>query len=472
MQISTDILSLVMPRTQSDMGVRQRAGPSAKESFRFDKVFEEAMSEAKPQKTGVYKPTEPAGDKNDAGAPPRKSDDGTDENLAAGIIGNQEPVVFILEGDMESATAPETGDVVIFDAGAPFADDAGHPVESDPGTDSRPYPADGGRSAVRAEALPERDEPAAPDVAAESGVRIETNPDTAASRPAAQAQDTAQSAAPSAADQVRKTVRSDIIAEKTDTGNDDNAEEGVVTARMPIERTSERQENETNGFEFSGNGDLSPLENENETVTEKGQKEKTYSETQDAARGKAAAAHEPAAHTPPLANDIRPEQFRADQEMAQVTRSEPVRTENLFDEMVSRIETMHTESASTMTIQLKPEFLGKVALEIAMDAAGLHVRINAADSDVRAVINGQINALIESLGNKGIEVAEVEVAYTGVDNGAFKESREDHAQPDRPRKPSRMAERIDGAAYYAALPPIETLDYYIDAGISSVEYSA
>jgi len=157
--------------------------------------------------------------------------------------------------------------------------------------------------------------------------------------------------------------------------------------------------------------------------------------------------------------------------MRQAAASMPVRTENLFDEMVSRIETMQTESQHTMTIQLKPEFLGKVALEIAMDAAGLHVKISAADSDVRGMINSQINALIESLGNKGIEVVEVEVAYTGVYDGAFKDSHKEQTRQERPRTSFRVDRLEDNAAYFAAFSS-DALDYYLDAGVSSVEYRA
>ena len=115
--------------------------------------------------------------------------------------------------------------------------------------------------------------------------------------------------------------------------------------------------------------------------------------------------------------------------------------------------------------------MGKVALEIAMDAAGLHVKIDAANSEIRGLLNGQINALIESLGNKGIEVVEVEVAYTGVDNGAFNDSHKNQAQPNHPKHTHRVGEIEDDAAYYAALQT-DILEYYLDAGVSSVEYSA
>jgi len=270
-----------------------------------------------------------------------------------------------------------------------------------------------------------------------------------------------------------KDVKASVETKKTDatdTADENISKAGEVTARMPVIRTSEQQENKENDTGFSKNGDLSPLENENDAKPVEGQKEKTYSETEKTAKDKPEAVSEPLGSALPITESIKPERFQANQQMKQA-ESAPVRTENLFDEMVSRIETMHAENQQTVTIQLKPEMLGKLALEIAMDAAGLHVKISAADSDVRTMINGQINALIESLENKGIEVVEVEVAYTGVDNGAFKDSHNNQAQSGHPKRSHRAAGIDEGTAYYAALPP-DMLDYYLDEELSSVEYRA
>ena len=69
-------------------------------------------------------------------------------------------------------------------------------------------------------------------------------------------------------------------------------------------------------------------------------------------------------------------------------------------------------------------------------------------------------------------MVEVEVAYTGVDNGNLNDpGKGSQAKPDKPRRSYREPDAVDGAAFYAALP-IETLDYFIDAGVSSVEYRA
>jgi len=436
-----EILARMMTRADSGTGFRQRAGPSVQDSFNFDEVMEDTLGNTESKPPGTNNKSDTAVVEKDIPAKPNTSDEDTAGNgaLVAGALGNQNMVVFILEGDKESATTPD----ITADAAAP----------AEPGVSkSRTVPV-GYEFTVTPDAEPfvvntEHEEPAA------NAARAGEAPEAAIKEE-------------SFATAYAKT------AAGPDTAGNENAAgsiKGDVTARMPIERTSERQENEDDNPEFSGKGNLSPLENENDATPVKGQKAKTYPETESTVRNAAAGVPETANTTPmPLAEGIKPEQFKANQQMRQ---SAPVKAENLFEEMVSRIETIKSDNRSSMSIQLKPEFLGKVALEIAMDATGLHVKINAEDSGIRTMINGQINTLIESLENKGIEVVEVEVAYTGVDNGSFKESREDQAQSsNRPRRSYREAKAVDGAIYYSALS-FDTLDYYLDTGVSSVEYRA
>ena len=401
MQISMDILSLVAPKADTGAGSRQRAEPNSGGGIRFDKLFENALTGAEPLTTGRKQPIKMAVGEADARIGPQKTEEDPDAAIAAAIMGNQEKVVIILEGDKESAVTPETSNDAIpvvairteepaypFDNGTAVGE---KPVDNTVAADA--YPPDFGTDPHAGEIVPEK--AAVTDTAAESDASGVT--DAAASQ-------TEINETPVIA---KKPVNSGTsgTAKEANAANDEKATgsvEGEATARMPIVRTSERQENKESNSEFSEKGDLGPLENENDKTPVKGQKEKTYSETANAVRNRAEGAREHANNTPPLAQGIKPEQFKADQEMKQIAPNAPVRTENLFEEMVSRIETMQTDSTRTMTIQLKPEFLGKVALEIAMDAAGLHVRINAANSDVRSMISGQINALIESLEHKGI----------------------------------------------------------------------
>ena len=450
MQMPMEISSLMMTQAGFGTGARQKAGFSLQDGFGFINAMEIAyvnvgtklsVREKKSDTTMVEKDAMPK--------EPKKSekDKIADGALAAGAMGSQNPVVIILEGDKESATTLD----ICADIAAPSLSDA---TVNQAETETGPFMID----TIDFEPAEEETDLITAQGATDEKVFAYTADAGNVQETVAKEEDTG------IIDQKKAAVQNTV----NDADNSDSTT-GDVTARMPIARTSERHEKEGDDPDFSGEGNLGPLENENNEAPVKGQKGKAYSSIADEVKNAAKGMPEPVNNTSaPLAEGIKPEQFRAEQQMRQTI---PVKTENLLSEMISRIETMKGESQSTVSIQLKPEFLGKVALEIAMDATGLHVKINAADSGVRAMINGQINTLIESLENKGIEVVEVEVTYTGIDNGTFKEPREGQAQPNRSQQPYHETESADVAAYYSVLP-FEMLDYYIDTGVSSVEYRA
>ena len=266
--------------------------------------------------------------------------------------------------------------------------------------------------------------------------------------------------------------------EKTASKPEVNSLENIVraddetVARVPEIRTHETQKSNEEFSRFSENGNLSSLENSNDKANKAEQVEKAYSQDTEAVKATANSTEIIISDTQlPVSESVKVEQFQSTQQMAQSSLSAPVRAENLLQEMISRVEMVQNDAKSTMTIQLNPDKLGKVALEVTVDTLGLHVKINAEDNVVRGIINSQLSTLIESLENKGIEVVEVEVAYTGIDNGAFKEHEENNQSQARQYN-STNGESIsnDEVAYFAPLP--ELIDYYLDTGVSSVEYNA
>ena len=461
MYMPMEILSHLAPRTDSGTGIRQRAGPGSEGGSRFEKLFENALNESQSQ---VPKRPDKIPDENEVTpVPPKKPDEKNTngEELAAGVMGNTQEIVFILEGDKESATDPELS---IQQVEQPETQQMIDPFDKNEAKPELQNP-------TEQKTEPKQFDLNMNDVKADEKVTTENVPVEVETKQVEYAGTANTEVKPAAENNEKQTDNTAEI--KTGDAS------GEVTARMPYMRTSERQEKEDNNSDLSRDGNLSPLENENDKNRVKGQTSKTFSETVESVRNTAEDKTEPVNVinlTPPLAEGLKVEQFRADQQIKQLTPEAPVRPSELFNEMISRIDEMQTESQHSMTIQLKPEFLGKVALEIAVDAAGLHVKINAEDSGVRTMINGQLNALIESLENKGIEVVEVEVVYTGVNYGKFHDPREDAHSPQQSKQRrggSREVTAIDGAAYYAALP-VEVIDNYlnINASLSTVEYSA
>jgi len=357
-------------------------------------------------------------------------DDNTEEALAAGVMGNlNHEVVFILEGDRISATSIKSQEPISFNL----------PV-------------------IRLPIISETNEEI-PEVPQE--IQQATSQEIPQ-----ETRDYTQ-----VAEKINAEQNKPVINEEKSENIANMIED--VTARKPNIGTQEsRNDADTNSKSFE-KGNPSPLENENDRSQVHGQSEKNYADTINALNN-AAEEQQPINNIvlPPLSEGIRPEQFQASQQMTQAALSAPVKTENLFEAMISRVEMMQNDTKSAMTIQLNPEFLGKVALEVAVDAAGLHVKINAEDSGVRSMINSQITALLESLENKGLAVAEVEVIYTGINNGAFKEPGDDgqHQQSRNYKPVNRDTKAIDGVAYYTTLADLQ--DYYFETGVSSVEFSA
>jgi len=411
-----EMLSQVTTRADSGAGVRQRTGSGIEESSsRFERMFEDELT-----KQGSKLIEKGAETKNKGKeVKPVTDEDNTDEALAAGVMGNlQNEVVFILEGDITSTTTLEMN---VENTTAPQPDQIVVPENNETKpevtTDTREY------------------------VQVAEAVNAELN----------------------------KPANAEIKGENNTIFSED------VMARKPDLGIQEsRSDTDTSSKSFE-NGNPSPLENENDTAQIAGQNEKTYADTVNAVNDAINTAEEENQPVndilPPLSEGIRPEQFQATQQMTQAALSAPVKTENLFQEMISRVEMMQNDTKSAMTIQLNPEFLGKVALEVSVDAAGLHVRIIAEDSSVRSMINGQLTALIESLENKGIEVVEVEVIHTGINYNTFQDPREgDKDQNKQQNTSKREVSSAEGVAFYTTLP--DMMEYYLDTGVSSVEYRA
>jgi flagellar hook-length control protein FliK len=335
--------------------------------------------------------------------------DEPDETLVAGVTNNQ-MVVSILEGDKESATTPLT---------QTFAAQT--------------------QEAVKPEQLTEN-------------MQVNPNGENMEDKSAA----------------IQKDIFADVLQQ-----SELAAKAGEVTARTPETGISEQRLNTEINSKSSEHGDLSPLENENDVAPVKEQKQSLNDMTQDKSRDKEA--EQPLNNIQAHMSDegIRPERLKAEEQLKSVALNPPVHVDNLFEEMIERVNLMKTETQNTMTIKLRPEFLGEVALELVSTAAGLAVKIEAANGDVRAMINSQVTALIESLEQKGIEVVEVEVTHTGVNIGAHNTGPHgEHGNSNGSRnngyRRDQKPERID---LFAGLR-IDVAEYYLDAGVSSMEFSA
>lgn len=172
--------------------------------------------------------------------------------------------------------------------------------------------------------------------------------------------------------------------------------------------------------------------------------------------------------------DVTPEKLSASEQMkADGQVQEPVEVGELFDKMIESMESSKSATTSQLEIQLKPDYLGKVSIELSMTDDGLQAKIKADDNGVKELIGGQINQLIESLESKGVRLTQVEVVYTGVSNSEDYGNRH-HQSRERQESSFRAASSDEITGYGDIFMQMSELGAVsvMDTGLSSVEYRA
>jgi hypothetical protein len=167
--------------------------------------------------------------------------------------------------------------------------------------------------------------------------------------------------------------------------------------------------------------------------------------------------------------ELAPERVAADGALrdASASSNAPVSRENIIPEMIERLQIMATDGQKTMSIDLKPEFLGKVSMTLVSAPNGVSVKILADDPGVRSLINGEIVGIIERMSERGIRVSGVELSETGFNGAelsAYGSSPGDHSGGDgrgfgaSRRSGSRTAGRIGEIVQAAPAIAIEEDD--------------
>lgn len=131
--------------------------------------------------------------------------------------------------------------------------------------------------------------------------------------------------------------------------------------------------------------------------------------------------------------------------------------ETLFDTMVQEMTLEHSAERSTLEIQLMPEHLGKVTIQLTLQSGVMSARVQADDPSVRSLIGSQINQLVAALGDKGIQLSQVDVTQHNpqAQNFNFQQSsggREEMEQEHQDRtQAARALGGIDRRAFSAEL---------------------
>ncbi len=277
------------------------------------------------------------------------------------------------------------------------------------------------------------------------------------------------------------------ILEEPVTAQDSGAEalqdpRAGTVARMPqgIQISSQTAQNGTQAVPANGESDnLCPLENGNESapvsfsVPESG-----TGEVKETERAGAGSRSEETFGTDGIpaqqVQELGAQKVQSAIKLEEAAHNSPnqATTETLFDKMVEKIEFMRSDESDSMSIQLKPEFLGKVSIQLSVGDQGLQVKILTEDSGIKNLIGAQINQLAETLADRGVKVSDIDVVYGGISDQSYSQSQ----TRQEPQRKSGSRSGIIGHGVIQETLPLSLWDENglaaLDPAISSMEFRA
>lgn len=150
----------------------------------------------------------------------------------------------------------------------------------------------------------------------------------------------------------------------------------------------------------------------------------------------------------------------------------PTFAADVIEQMIDAVKVNVTADFQSMEIQLTPENLGKVNLNVVLREGILTATITAQNEAVKNVIDSQIVQLRESLSSQGLKVEAVEVT---VENQSFDaNAQNDNSSDERNNSQTRRSRNFKGID---EIPEDETLnniseENILDINGSSVSYTA
>lgn len=249
------------------------------------------------------------------------------------------------------------------------------------------------------------------------------------------------------------------------------AEDAELTARMPqTSGQTEAQSDDDMDVESPVEEPADsprPLENKNNTESA-GRTPDRESETKDQSK------EEDRFLGQSQTVDIAPERLSSTEQLTAAAKDVPQATatpETLIDTMIENIMMSEGTENKIMDIQLRPEYLGKVSIQLSLGENGMEIKIKAEDSSVKDLIAGQLAQLTSSLSENGVKVADVDVVYTNIADHAYDEAGQSHQQQQQQSGNTSSSSATNISFGFGFTEEAETVSV-IDTGESSVEYRA
>ena len=144
---------------------------------------------------------------------------------------------------------------------------------------------------------------------------------------------------------------------------------------------------------------------------------------------------------------------------------------SLTQQIVQAVQIETAQDSCTFNLQLKPEALGKVQIELILTKEGLSAQIKASDAAAKGLIVAELDTLQQALKDKGIQVVQMEVLYdqTMQDMAHFSFSQNRRDAQGSPVYATVTAQNSDADSIEASIEALTASSMYETA---SVEYSA
>ena len=112
-------------------------------------------------------------------------------------------------------------------------------------------------------------------------------------------------------------------------------------------------------------------------------------------------------------------------------------TMDLIEQIAENVKVNISQETTSMQMQLNPENLGKIYLEVSVKAGNIHAELAASDEAVRTALEAQVAELRASLNQAGLKVDSIEVTVAShefernLEQGQEREEQEGERQQEQ-----------------------------------------
>lgn len=91
--------------------------------------------------------------------------------------------------------------------------------------------------------------------------------------------------------------------------------------------------------------------------------------------------------------------------------------QDIVNNMLDSIQSAVTAQKSVLRVQLKPEVLGGIEIELTMTAEGINAQLRTNNQQVQTLLNTELTQLMASLRERGVQINSLDVVYSQLASG-------------------------------------------------------